>query len=101
MFRRVVQTGARLGSRRFVFSSESASMTSGDYSKCASAAGPTARAHPKPDGNLFDFIFQTSFPVTMRTASTIATFFILVSSFAPTWMIPFNRYWVNVYRENG
>merc|ERR1719253_530743 len=102
MLRRAMQTGARLGSRRF--NSASANQISGDYSKCGSVAakkGVAAIAHPKPDGNVLDFLFQTSFPLYMRAASTAAVLFIGVSSFAPTWMIPFNRYWVKVYRNNS
>ena len=31
----------------------------------------------------------------------MAGIFICLGAFAPTWTIPFNRYWVNIYRENG
>ena len=50
---------------------------------------------------MMDFFFQTSYPLKYRIGGTLGGIFIAVSAFGPTWAIPFNRYWVNIYRENG
>jgi hypothetical protein len=88
----------RSAARRFRMSARRGAeyeQISGDYTKCK--GGP----HPPPSGTMMDFFFQTSYPLKYRIGGTLGGIFIAVSAFGPTWAIPFNRYWVNVYRENG
>merc|ERR1719443_1445383 len=74
--------------------------TYGDYTKCKGGESPKP-LNSFDKWSYFNFLFQTTYPLAYRIIPTLAGFVILSCAFAPTWTIPFNRYWIEIARECG